>query len=593
MAEAVRTDAPAEELLPARQVDLRRSVRVGLLGGLTAIFISAVGMIQSFDQAGSVIGPFSLGELLLLGVPFVFGLIAGKPPPVLKGFAEPTRGARNVVAGAVAGLLVGAVMAVFVVLVDTFDVRDVLTRVSPQLVEILTYGQSLAVGVLIGLVLDVMLGLAGGASHLLAERWRGPLFRALVVVLMLGVLEALVSQILRGARMGPVQDALYAPTGELRLVSALVIGLIVFGAGVVLRVRPPTVRARIEALEPDRRRVVVAGGLVAAIAVLAVLPWVLGPFLTEVLNIAGIYLLMALGLNIVVGFAGLLDLGYVAFFAVGAYATAVFTSPASDAFAPELAFWVALPIVMLCAVAAGLLVGTPVLRMRGDYLAIVTLGFGEIARILFLSDALKPIFGGAQGILRIPDLSIGPIELNEPQLFFYAILAFALLAAYVASALQDSRIGRAWMAMREDESVAEAMGVNTVAAKLWAFVIGAMLASLAGALFGVKVGSVFPNSFNVIVSFTVLIIIIVGGMGSIPGVVVGALLLVALPELLREFQEFRYLLYGAVLIAMMLLRPEGLIPSRRRARELHEEELEQDAWVRAQAETASTTAGTG
>ena len=593
MAEGVRIEPQEEVLLPARQVDVRRSVRVGLLGGLTAVFLSAVGMIESFDKAGPVIGPLSLGELLLFGVPFVFGLIAGQPPPVLKGFAEPSRGTRNVVAGAVAGLLVGALMALFIVFVDAFDVRDVLTRVSPQLLEILTYGQSLTVGILIGLVLDTMLGVAGGAFHLLGERWRGPLLRALLVVLMLGVLEALVSQVLRGARMGPVQDALYAPTGELRVVSAIVIGLIVFGVGVLLRIRPPKVRARIEALEPDRRRAVVAGSLVAAIAVLAILPWVLGPFLTEVLNIAGIFLLMALGLNIVVGFAGLLDLGYVAFFAVGAYATAVLTSPASDAFAPELSFWVALPIVMLCAVAAGLLVGTPVLRMRGDYLAIVTLGFGEIARILFLSDALKPVFGGAQGILRIPDLSIGPIELQGPELFFYAILAFGLLAAYIAYALQDSRIGRAWMAMREDESVAEAMGVNTVAAKLWAFVIGAMLASFAGALFGVKVGSVFPNSFNVIVSFTVLIIIIVGGLASIRGVVVGALLLVALPELLREFQEFRYLLYGALLIAMMLLRPEGLIPSRRRARELHEEELEQDEWVRAQAETASTAAGTG
>jgi branched-chain amino acid transport system permease protein len=593
MAEAVRIEPQEEVLLPARQVDVRRSVRVGLLGGLTAVFLSAVGMIESFDQAGPVIGPLSLGELLLFGVPFVFGLIAGRPPPVLKGFAEPSRGTRNVVAGAVAGLLVGAMMALFIVLVDAFDVRDVLTRVSPRLLEILTYGQSLPVGILIGLVLDTMLGVVGGAFHLLGERWRGPLLRALLVVLMLGVLEALVSQVLRGARMGPVQDALYAPTGELRVVSAIVIGLIVFGVGVLLRIRPPKVRARIEALEPDRRRAVVAGSLVAAVAVLAILPWVLGPFLTEVLNIAGIFLLMALGLNIVVGFAGLLDLGYVAFFAVGAYATAVLTSPASPAFAPELSFWVALPIVMLCAVAAGLLVGTPVLRMRGDYLAIVTLGFGEIARILFLSDALKPVFGGAQGILRIPDLSIGPIELQGPELFFYAILAFGLLAAYIAYALQDSRIGRAWMAMREDESVAEAMGVNTVAAKLWAFVIGAMLASFAGALFGVKVGSIFPNSFNVIVSFTVLIIIIVGGLASIPGVVVGALLLVALPELLREFQEFRYLLYGALLIAMMLLRPEGLIPSRRRARELHEEELEQDEWVRAQAETASTAAGTG
>jgi len=589
MAEAVQTDL-REELLPAREVDLRRSVRVGLLGGLTAVFISAVGMVQSFDEAGLVVGPLSFGDLLLLAVPFVFGVLAGHPPPVLKGFAEPTSGARNVIAGGVAGLLTGVVIGVFVALVDTFDVRDIFTRISPELLDILTYGQTLAVGILIGLVADVILGLAGGASQLLGERWRRPLFWALLVVVMLGVLEALVSQILRGARLGRVQDALYAPTGELRLPSAIAIGLGLFGLGLWLRDQPRAVRQRIGAMEGERRRLVTAGALVALVAVLGILPWVLGPFLTEVLNIAGIFLLMALGLNIVVGLAGLLDLGYVAFFAVGAYTTAVLTSPASQAFSPELSFWVALPLVILAAVAAGLLVGTPVLRMRGDYLAIVTLGFGEIARILFLSDALKPTFGGAQGILKIPDIAIGPIEFRGPELFFYAILAFALLAGYMVYALQDSRIGRAWMAMREDESVAEAMGVNTVAAKLWAFVIGAMLASFGGALFAVKVGSVFPSSFNVIVSFTVLIIIIIGGMASIPGVIVGALILVALPELLREFQEFRFLLYGALLIVMMLRRPEGLIPSRRRARELHEEEVVQDAWLRAQAAEASATA---
>jgi branched-chain amino acid transport system permease protein len=589
MTEAVQTEL-REELLPAREVDLRRSVRVGLLGGLTAVFIAAVGMVQSFDEAGLVVGPLSFGDLLLLAVPFVFGVLAGQPPPVLKGFAEPTPGARNIIAGGVAGLLTGVVLGIFVVLVDTFDVRDIFTRISPELLDILTYGQTLVVGILIGLVFAVILGVAGGASRLLGERWRRPLFRALLVVVMLGVLEALVSQILRGAQLGPVQDALYAPTGELRLPSAIAIGLGLFGLGLWLRGKPGALRQRLGAVKPEQRRLVNAAVLVALVAVLGILPWILGPFLTEVLNIAGIFLLMALGLNIVVGLAGLLDLGYVAFFAVGAYTTAVLTSPASPAFSPELSFWVALPLVILAAVAAGLLVGTPVLRMRGDYLAIVTLGFGEIARILFLSDALKPVFGGAQGILRVPDIAIGPIEFRGPELFFYAILAFGLLAGYIVYALQDSRIGRAWMAMREDERVAEAMGVNTVAAKLWAFVIGAMLASFAGALFAVKVGSIFPASFNVIVSFTVLIIIIVGGMASIPGVIVGALILVALPELLREFQEFRFLLYGALLIVMMLRRPEGLIPSRRRARELHEEEVVQDAWLRGQVAGASATA---
>jgi branched-chain amino acid transport system permease protein len=246
-------------------------------------------------------------------------------------------------------------------------------------------------------------------------------------------------------------------------------------------------------------------------------------------------------------------------------------------------FWAAVPFVVLAAAVSGLLVGTPVLRMRGDYLAIVTLGFGEIARLLFLSDWLKPRFGGAQGIIQVQDITIGPIEIRGPQAFFYAIFFFILLAAYISYSLQDSRVGRAWMAMREDETVAEAMGVNIVTAKLSAFIMGAILAGFGGALFATKIGSVFPHSFDVIVSITVLVVIIVGGMASVPGVVAGAFVLVGLPELLREFDEYRFLLYGALLIFMMLRRPEGFIPNRRRVQELHEDEVTQDAWLRAQA----------
>jgi branched-chain amino acid transport system permease protein len=241
------------------------------------------------------------------------------------------------------------------------------------------------------------------------------------------------------------------------------------------------------------------------------------------------------------------------------------------------------PFVVLAAAVAGLTVGTPVLRMRGDYLAIVTLGFGEIARLLFLSDWLAPTFGGAQGIKAIPDITIGPWEIRGPQAFLYPLIVLILLAAYVSHALQNSRIGRAWMAMREDESVAEAVGVNIVAAKLSAFIVGAILAGLGGALFATKIGSIFPNSFDIIVSITVLVVVIVGGMASVPGVILGAVVLVGLPELLREFEDFRFLIYGALLIFMMLRRPEGFIPSRRRAQELHEADIAQDAWLRARA----------
>jgi branched-chain amino acid transport system permease protein len=305
----------------------------------------------------------------------------------------------------------------------------------------------------------------------------------------------------------------------------------------------------------------------------------MGPFVSQILVTAGIYLLMALGLNIVVGYAGLLDLGYVAFFAVGAYTTAILTSPQSPAFTPEISVLASIPFVMVAAAVAGILVATPVIRMRGDYLAIVTLGFGEIARILLNSEWLAPYFGGAQGITNIPDLQIGPITFSTPQDYFYPVFLFVLLAAYVTYAVQNSRWGRAWMAMREDESVAEAMGINIVTAKLSAFVVGAILASFGGTLFAAQIGSVFPHTFDIVVSITVLVIIIVGGMGSVPGVVLGAIVLIVLPNLLREFSEYQFLFYGVLLIVMMLKRPEGFIPSKRRAQELHAEELSQDAWL--------------
>jgi branched-chain amino acid transport system permease protein len=293
--------------------------------------------------------------------------------------------------------------------------------------------------------------------------------------------------------------------------------------------------------------------------------------------------LLGLGLNIVVGYAGLLDLGYVAFFAVGAYATGVLTSPASylvreegQLFAEKglTNFWVALPFVVLIAVIIGVLIGAPVLRLRGDYLAIVTLGFGEIIRTLVLSDWLAPYLGGAQGLLNVPPPPPEALDLRAPQNVYYLILVFCGIAAFVAWRLSDSRIGRAWAAMREDESVAEAMGVSIIRYKLLAFAMGAGVGSLGGVFFAAKIGSIFPNSFGLLVSINVLSVIILGGLGSIPGVIVGSAVLVGLPELLREFAEFRLLIYGAILVAIMILRPEGLVPNKRRQRELHAREAE-------------------
>jgi branched-chain amino acid transport system permease protein len=210
--------------------------------------------------------------------------------------------------------------------------------------------------------------------------------------------------------------------------------------------------------------------------------------------------------------------------------------------------------------------------MRGDYLAIATLGFGEIIRILVLSDFLRPWLGGAQGVGKIPKASIGSLEFATPQEIYYLILGGCFLVGFISWRLRDSRLGRAWMAVREDEDVAQAMGVNLVATKLLAFATGAGFSALSGAIFASKLGSVYPHSFNVMISINILCVIIVGGMGSIPGVVVGAMALVGLPELLREFAEYRLLVYGAVLVAMMLLRPEGLWPEAVRRRELRQGE---------------------
>ena len=223
---------------------------------------------------------------------------------------------------------------------------------------------------------------------------------------------------------------------------------------------------------------------------------------------------------------------------------------------------------MIAALVAGVLLGLPVLRMRGDYLAIATLGFGEIIRILLLSDWLKPYTGGAQGITDIASPTLFGFTFDTPQSFYYLILIGCLVAWFVASRLKSSRLGRSWMAIREDEDVAQAMGINRVAAKLMAFATGAFLGGMAGALFASMIGSVVPRSFDLLVSINVLAVIIVGGMGSLPGVVVGALVLVGLPELLREFNEYRLLVYGLVLMLMMLYRPEGLWPESTRRREL-------------------------
>ncbi|MGH2357572.1 MAG: branched-chain amino acid ABC transporter permease, partial [Candidatus Limnocylindria bacterium] len=388
-------------------------------------------------------------------------------------------------------------------------------------------------------------------------------------VLTVGLFQELVQLLLQSERVARVRDLIFTVDG-LPPRGALIVLALAVGISALWGQQRPRMRRGIADLPPGQRRVVQIIGLVGGIALLLVMPLLAGPFLSQVFVLVGLYTLMGLGLNLEVGFAGLLDLGFAAFFAIGAFTVALLTTEGPLAIA-SVSWWTATLIAVVVSLIAGVFFGLPVLGIRGDYLAIATLGFGEIIRLMVLSDFLRPWLGGSQGVLAIPKPVLFGYEFRGPEQLFYVTLGASAIIAFVAARLRDSRLGRAWMAMREDEDVAQAMGINLVNVKLLAYAIGAAFAGVGGAIFAVMVSSVFPHSFTVLLSINVLALIIVGGMGSLPGVVVGSLALVGLPELLREFSDFRFLVYGAVLMLMMIMRPEGLWPAAAQRRELHEE----------------------
>jgi branched-chain amino acid transport system permease protein len=333
--------------------------------------------------------------------------------------------------------------------------------------------------------------------------------------------------------------------------------------------------------------------LAAALVALPFLTdWALGQTWVRIAAFALLYVMLALGLNIVVGYAGLLDLGYVAFFAVGAYLYALLASPH---FGIHLPFWLLLPLGAGAALVFGVLLGAPTLRLRGDYLAIVTLGFGEIIRI-FLNNLNAPvnITNGPQGVNLIDPIRFGDFSLAQTHVvagvsvpgvynYYYLFLVLALAIVFVSMRLENSRIGRAWVAIREDEVAAAAMGIHTRNIKLLAFAMGASFGGVAGGLFAGFQGFVSPESFTIIESIMILCMVVLGGMGHIRGVILGTVLLVVLPEALRYLgplqqalfgrvladpADLRLLLFGLALILVMQLRPAGLWPSPIRHREL-------------------------
>ena len=475
-----------------------------------------------------------------------------------------------------------------------FDLREPLVNWSPQLRDLLSFGNGPTFGALIWLGIGAAGGFVGGGLRLVPDRVRRAVLAMAVTVLLFSVLEQLVADVVSGIGLESVADWFYARRSGVTASGAIVLAA---ASGVLVMVgrgRIKQTRAKIETLEgPARTRANVLL-LSATAAILIVLPLLVGKLTNELLANVGLFVLLALGLNIVVGLAGILDLGYVAFFAVGSYTSAVLTAATSPRISPELPWFVSVIIVVVVTGLVGLFIGAPVIRMRGDYLAIVTLGFGEIIRLLFLSDWLSGWFGGSQGITGIGGVGVfglATVDGTSPRNVFYLVLVFCVIAIYVSWRLERSRLGRAWMAVREDETVAEAMGINTVNVKLLAFVVGAILGSFSGAIFASKVGSVFPSSFLILVSIVILVVVIFGGMGNIFGVIAGAAVLIGVlggpkqPGLLQEFSEFKLLIYGALLVWMMLSRPEGLIPSARRTRELHQEEFLQDAWLKGHVDT--------
>ena len=568
---------------PDTQSPWKQAIQAGLMAGTIGVLLSLVGMVVAFSGRWIINDVFTMGQVIFLA------------PILLMAYSvirrlTPQTNQQVILTSLLTGLTAGVVLAVLLIIGRLINLQAMFINASTALYNVLTFGKEFALGVLILIVVSAIIGGLAGAIFILPQRSRMAIIQGLLWVTLIGLLRDLIITVT--TRWGPLAGiirALFASSG-LTIIGAVIIFALIAGI-YYWRAGQPAGRVSLFDFRASSNKTPIVRWLTigAIIVVLLVLPPILGLFFSNILNVVMMYILMGLGLNIVVGFAGLLDLGYVAFFAIGAYTMGVLTSPELNA--DPMTYWQALPFAVIACVIAGVILGLPVLKMRGDYLAIVTLGFGEIVRLMALSDWLRPWLGGSQGIQLIAQPRIGSEVLNTQQELYYLFLIGVGIVAFIAWRLRDSRVGRTWMALREDEDVAIAMGINHVTTKLMAFATGALFSGIAGTIFAAQLQSVYPHSMNFLVSINVLSLIIIGGMGSIPGVIVGALVLMGLPELLREFAEFRYLVYGALLMAMMLTRPEGLWPEERRRLELHES-MEPTAAVHPESGVAAEQSGT-
>ncbi len=605
----------------SRGSELADSLGYGALAGLVVALLVAITLPLGGPEDNALIGEVMIWlqgnaiavviAIAVLGA--VLGVIArvtgqAEFDEVLRGMGVPIprprreddktlnailAGISGVLIGLVAGLVLLLLMAALIPMQREF--ASMITKSESDLLSAFWLGKEGVGRFVVMALLGAIVGALGGMLTVASGAVHSAGLSLVSTIMILGVLQS---------------------AGEVNVPVAIAIAGIVVFVQVAGRSTSMEAATRYNKMPEGKRRTVNLLGLIVAAFLLLMVPQVFNQYITSVLDLVGLYTMMGLGLNIVVGYAGLLDLGYVAFFAIGAYITGILTTPnlvtcggvRPEAIDPAMigqvctgvtTFWVAWPVAMLAAALAGILLGIPVLRMRGDYLAIVTLGFGEIIRLIALSDTFADYLGGAQGITQIPSPMINlsalagplssvpfleglaerlrePIVLTSANEIYYLILAGVLIAAFVSFRLSGSRLGRAWMAMREDEDVAQAMGINLVNVKLLAFTTGAAFSGIGGAVFGSWLHSIFPNSFTLLVSINILCLIIIGGMGSIPGVLIGAFVLIGLPEALREFADYRLLAFGALLVIMMLVKPAGLMPPPVRRLEAEAEAIAQE-----------------
>jgi ABC-type branched-subunit amino acid transport system permease subunit len=501
-----------------RSLALKKGIRTGLIFGVVIVVmfligftVTGAGLIGKLFGAGSSYStPSLVFFLLFMGLIGIWAGIAAAPRPLIE--ADDTF-RRAIVAGTAAGFTSGLFAAAIGFLFGTLnankiDPRTYLPSVSPESIKMFLFDQPPLPGSLLLLALLTVSGLAGAALAFFLrsnDRLKSGARKA----------SSSVGNAVQSERVASLTQNRYARMAFLLLLAIILI----------------------------------------------VLPRTWGSYWNYVFGTVGIYIILGLGLNIITGWSGQLVLGYVAFFAIGAYTFALLTAPEPHQLMWN--FWIALGLAVLAAAIVGLLLGLPILNLRGDYLAIVTLGFAEIIRILLKSDLMTNYTAGPRGIRDIAGPNILGKSFASDVDFMYLIIIGVLVVTFLANRLKNSRTGKAWYAINLDETVARATGVNAFSSKLLALALSAGIAGLAGALFASRNQFTGPDDHAMMVSINVLCLVIVGGIGSIPGIFLGAFILKGLPEILRETENFRLLIFGILLIVMMRLRPEGFLPSRR------------------------------